>query len=108
MLKNTCSYAILYINQLLFTKKRGITMEQVMRKFKQLNGKLSTITLEHCWFDKQIFEAQELKPICDDDRLGLVLRGQEIFVHRTRLCETKMDEHMIMFADDKLKILIKF
>ena len=83
-------------------------MEQFVRKFKQLNGKLSTITLEHCWFDKQRFEAQELKPIYDDNRLGIVLRGQEVFVYRTRLCDAQMDEHMVMLADDRLKILIKF
>ena len=79
-----------------------------MRKFTQLNGKLATIILKHCWFDKQRFEAQELKPICDDDRLGLVLHGQDVFVYKTRLREVQMDEHMAMFADDKLKISIKF
>ena len=83
-------------------------MKQFVRKFTQLNGKMATITLDHCWFDKQIFERQELKPIYDADRFGLVLRGQNVFVYKTRLREIQMDEHRVMIADDKLKISIKF
>ncbi len=83
-------------------------MERFVRKFMQLNGKLATITLEHCWFDKQRFVVQELKPIYDNERLGLVLHGQDVFVLTNRLREVELDEHTVMFADDKLKILIKF
>ena len=78
-----------------------------MRKFTQLNGKIATIILDHCWFDKQVFIAEELNLICDDDRLGLILRGQDIFIPAKQLREVKLNDNVVMFADDKLKILIK-
>ena len=82
-------------------------MQQFMRKFTQLNGEVATITLDHCWFGKQRFETQELKFICDSRRLGLVLRGQDVFILKEQLCEVELKDDAAMFADDKLKILIQ-
>ena len=83
-------------------------MGEFIRRFAQLNGKRAVITLEHCWFEKQRFEIKQVNVIEDNERLGLILRGQEVFVYKHQLCEIQMDEHIIMFADDKLRILIKF
>ena len=83
-------------------------MGEVIRKFIQLNGKLATIILDHCWFGGQKFEAEQVNVVEDDERLGVILRGECKFVYKSQLREVQMDEHMIMFADDKLKISIKF
>lgn len=83
-------------------------MGEVIRKFIQLNGKLATIILVHCWFGGQKFEAEQVNVVEDDERLGVILRGECKFVYKSQLREVQMDEHMIMFADDKLKISIKF
>ena len=83
-------------------------MVELMRKFTKLNGKMATIILEHCWFGQQKFKSENINIIEDDNRLGLNLRGQDVFVLRDKLREVQMDEHTVMFADDKLKISIKF
>ena len=83
-------------------------MKQFIRKFIQLNGRTATIILEHCWFGKQTFEAQEVNVFEDEDRLGLILRGQPIFVYKQRLRSMELRDNFVEFADDKLKILIKF
>ena len=83
-------------------------MGEILRRFMQLNGKLATIVLNHCWFGGQKFEAEQVNVIEDAERLGVVLHGQEKFIYKKQMCEVQMDEHMIMFADDKLKISIKF
>ena len=83
-------------------------MGEVIRKFTQLNGHTATIMLEHKLFGKQQFEVQEVKVLDDDDRLGLILKGQAIFIYKNRLQKFMIDDNVVEFADDKLKILIKF
>ena len=83
-------------------------MGEVIRKFMQLNGELVTITLEHCWFGKQQFEAEQVNVIEDTERLGVVLHGQEKFVYKDRMKFMDMQDGIVEFADDKLKISIKF
>ena len=107
-LKRMYVRVILLISQLLFTRKRGNTMEQFVRKFMQLNGRTATIILEHCWFDKQRFEAQEVNVFEDKDRLGLIIKGQAVFIYKNRLCSMELRDNVVEFADEKLKILIKF
>lgn len=74
----------------------------------QLNGKLATITLEHCWFGDQKFDVEKVNVIEDTERLGLVLHGQDKFVYKNKLQFMDMQDGIVEFADDKLKISIKF
>lgn len=83
-------------------------MGEFLRKFMQLNGKLATITLEHCWFGRQQFEVERVNVIEDAERLGVVLHGQDKFVYKNRLQFMDMQDGIVEFADDKLKISIKF
>lgn len=79
-----------------------------MRKFMQLNGELATIILDHCWFGRQQFEVARVNVIEDVERLGVVLHGQDKFVYKNRLKFMDMQDGFVTFADDKLKISIKF
>ena len=83
-------------------------MGEFIRKFMQLNGKLATIILEHCWFGVQQFVAEQVNVLEDAERLGVVLHGQDKFVYKNRLQFMDMQDGIVEFADDKLKILIKF
>jgi hypothetical protein len=83
-------------------------MGELIRKFTQLNGHTATIILEHKLFGKQQFEAQEVNVLDDDDRLGLILHGQGVYVYKQRLQSMEIRDHFVEFEDDKLRILIKF
>ena len=83
-------------------------MGEFLRKFMQLNGKLATIILDHCWFGIQQFEVARVSIIEDVERLGVVLHGQDKFVYKNKLRFMDMQDGIIEFADDKLKISIKF
>ena len=83
-------------------------MEQFIRKFMQLNGRTATIILEHCWFDKQKFEAQKVNVFEDEECLGLILKEQRVFVYKQQLKSMELCDHFVDFSDDKLKISIKF
>lgn len=83
-------------------------MGEMVRKFIQLNNHTATIILKHCLFDKQIFEAQEVNVFEDDERLGLIIKGQAVFIYKNRLQSMEIRDHFVEFSDDKLKISIKF
>jgi hypothetical protein len=87
--------------------KWGITMGEFIRKFTQLNGRTATIILEHCWFDKQRFEAHEVNVFEDEERLGLILKGQAVFIYKNRIQKFNLNDNVVEFADDKFKILLK-
>lgn len=83
-------------------------MIEFIRKFTQLNGRTATIILDHKLFGKQQFEAQEVNVFEDEECLGLILHGQGVYVYKQRLQSMELRDHFVEFADDKLKILIKF
>ncbi len=83
-------------------------MGELIRKFTQLNGHTATIILKHRLFDKQEFKIQEVNVFEDKEHLGLILKGQAVFIYKDRLRSVEMREGFVEFSDDKLKILIKF
>jgi len=83
-------------------------MGEMVRKFTQLNGRTATIILEHKFFGKQKFEAQEVNVFEDEDRLGLILHRQAVYIYKQRLRSMELRDDIVEFADDKLKISIKF
>lgn len=83
-------------------------MEKLIRKFTKLNGRTATIILWHKLFDKQRFEAQEVNVFEDKDRLGLIIKGQAVFIYKDRVRSMELRDNFVEFADDKLKISIKF
>lgn len=83
-------------------------MGEFIRKFTQLNGETATIILDHSLFGQQKISAQKVQVIEDDVKLGLTLRGQAVFVYKDRLKSMELSDEVVEFADDKLRILIKF
>ena len=77
-----------------------------MRKFTQLNGVEAKVVLEHCLFDNQRFYCRKLQTINDDDRIGILLRDNEIFMykHDVKVAEAHDDTYII--SDGRLKISI--
>ena len=81
-------------------------MQEFMRKFTQLNGASGRVLLEHCLFDKQVFYCEELQTIHDGDRIGLVLKGNDIFVYKQHLQRTKASDNLYILSDGRLTITI--
>lgn len=79
-------------------------MEQFMRKFEQLNGKMAIISLEHYLFGKQVFKVDKLKTI-NDKRIGVILKGQEKYVSKQD-AKTSIQNGVHIISDGKLKIIV--
>ena len=88
--------------------KWGKIMGEFIRKFIQLNGRTATIILKHNLFDKQKFEAQKVNVFEDEDKLGLILKGQAVYIYKNQIRSMELRDNFVEFADDKLKIFIKY
>lgn len=81
-------------------------MQEFMRKFTQLNGAEVKVVLEHCLFDRQTFICDELQTINDDERIGLVLKGQEMFLYKQDVKVAEIQGNMYMVSDGRMDIVV--
>jgi hypothetical protein len=81
-------------------------MQEFMRKFTQLNGIAAKVVLEHCLFDRQVFVCNELQTINDDERIGLVLKGQEMFLYKQDVKVAEIQGNMYMVSDGRMGIVV--
>ena len=81
-------------------------MEEFMRKFVKLNGKKAKILLEHCLFDKQVHYCEELHIINDNERIGVGIKGNDIFVYKQDVKVSKACDNIFMISDGRLTITI--
>ena len=81
-------------------------MQEFMRKFEQLNGKMAKITLNHCLFGKQVIYCDSLQTIHDERIIGLVLKNQSVYVYKQHMKTMEIDDNHCEIADDRLIITI--
>lgn len=82
-------------------------MEEVMRKFAQLNGAEVKVVLQHSLFDEQRFYCRELQTINDDERIGVVLKGQEKFIDKHNVKVAEIRNGMYVVSDGRFTIIIE-
>ena len=71
-------------------------------KLENLEGK---ILLKHSLFGRQIHNCDSLH-IINDERVGLVLKGQEIFMEKQAVIHTEAHKNMYTVSNGKLTITI--
>jgi hypothetical protein len=78
-----------------------------MRKYdewnqlQELHGK---VTLKHLLFGDQQYGCDELQVVNDDERIGIVVKGAELFVYKQKVVEFCASGNMFVVGDDMLKI----
>ena len=77
-----------------------------MRKFEQLNGIEAKVKLEHCLFDKQRFYCRQLQTINDDERIGVLLKGQAVFMYKHNVKVTEVQGDTCVISDGRLTITV--
>ena len=80
-------------------------MQQFLRKFEQLNGIEARVKIEHCLFDNQRFYCRQLQTI-NDDRIGVLLRGHEIFMDKQDVKVAEVQDGVYTLSDGRLTITI--
>ena len=80
-------------------------MQQFMRKFIQLNGVEAKVIIKHCLFDNQKFDYCQLQ-IIDDKRIGVLLKGHEIFMDKQDVKVAEANDDTYILSDGRLTITI--
>ena len=81
-------------------------MQQFMRKFQQLNGVEAKVVLEHCLFDKQRFYCRQLQTINDNERIGVILKGQDKFMYKQDVKVVEIQGDTYRVSDGRLTIIV--
>ena len=81
-------------------------MQQFMRKFMQLNGVEAKVTLEHCLFDNQRFHCHQLQTVNDDTRIGVMIKGREIFMDKQDVKIAEVNGNIYTLSDGRLNIIV--
>ena len=82
-----------------------------MQKFSELwnkaENKKGTVYLEHSLFGGQVVKCDALRIINDDERIGVIIKGQEKFVRKSIATVIPVNDKLSV-SDGKLKISIKY
>lgn len=81
-------------------------MQQFMRKFAQLNGIEAKVVIEHCLFDNQRFYCRQLQTISDDEKIGVLLKGQAIFMYKQNVKVAEIIDDLYKLSDGRLTIIV--
>lgn len=74
-------------------------------KWDKLENLKAKVILKHSLFGRQMHDCESLQ-IINDSRLGLVLKGQEIFVDKLKIVQTITDDEMYLVSDGRLTITV--
>ena len=80
-----------------------------MRKYdewKQLQGLRGKVALKHLLFGEQQYWCDEIQVINDDERIGIVVKGAELFVYKQKVVDFCADGNTYTVGDDLLEIKV--
>lgn len=77
-----------------------------LEKWNEMQNLLGTVMLNHVLFGEAVYECDALQVINDGERLGVVVKGKELFVYIDRLKGLSIDEDTYFAEDDMLSIMV--
>lgn len=72
-------------------------------RLQKLQGK---VVLKHLLFGEQVYECDELHVVNDDEKIGIVVKGKDLFVYKQKVVEFCTDGNTYKVGDDLLEIKI--
>lgn len=78
---------------------------EFFEKWDKLENCKAKILLKHSLFGRQMHNCDSLKAI-NDNRLGLILKGQEIFVDKQDIVKAELSDGIYTVSDGKLTITV--
>jgi hypothetical protein len=89
----------------LFIDEREVQMRKY-DEWKQLQGLRGKVTLKHLLFGEQKYGCDELQVINNDEKIGVVVKGTELFVYKQKVVEFCISGNMFVVGDDLLEIRV--
>lgn len=79
---------------------------RTFEKWGQLANKNCTVVIEHALFDKQQYECETLQIINDEERIGVVIKGRELFINKQDVKNFIVRYNVYMVEDSMMTITI--
>ena len=77
-----------------------------LEKWNEMQNLLGTVMLKHALFGETVYECDALQVINDKGKLGVGVKGKELFVYVDRLKGLSIDENVYFAEDDMLSIMV--
>lgn len=82
-------------------------MTEFIHYFTQITGLGGKVQMEHSFFGKRIYRCEKFDIINDDEKIGLRIMGQDIYVFKRNVKLHKVyNSKMYILADDFLHLTI--
>ena len=75
-------------------------------KWDELANKNGIVVINHALFDEQKYECEAIHIINDEKRIGIVIKGRDLFVYKSRVENLAVYENAYMVEDDMMTITI--
>ena len=75
-------------------------------KWDELANKKCMAVIEHVLFDEQQYECEALQIINDEERIGVVIKGREIYMYKDYVRVFIVQESSCMVSDNMMTITI--
>ena len=73
-------------------------------RWNQLQGLHGVVTLKHLLFGEQQYRCDDFQIINNDEKVGIVVKGAELFVYKQKVVDFCVDGNIYKIGDDLLKI----
>lgn len=81
-------------------------MTEFIHYFTQIQGLSGKVLVEHSLFGRRVYRCEKFDVVNDDDKIGLHLIGQDVYVYKEHIKLSKVYDKMFMIADDFLQLTI--
>ena len=75
-------------------------------KWDELANKNCIVTIEHALFDRQHYDCEALQIINDEHRIGVAIKGRELFVYKHNVRNFIAHSNVYMVEDGMMTITI--
>ena len=79
---------------------------RTFEKWDRLANKNCTVIIDHALFNKKQYVCEALQVINDEHRLGVRIKGQDLFVHKSEILDCTANDKVYMVHDKWMSITI--
>ena len=100
------SVRVIIIDGIIPKAKETSKLTEFIHYFTQITGLGGKVQIEHSLFGRKIYRCEKFDIINDDEKIGLHLMGQDVYLLKKNIKLHKVYERMYVLADDFLHLTI--
>ena len=79
---------------------------RTFEKWDQLENMNCRVIINHKLFDDQVYDCDMLQIINTEHRIGVVIKGRELFIHKHKVKNFITQNNVYMVEDDMMNMII--